>query len=243
MVSEASGDNIKAGVCKMWKRSSSVYRRCEVTRVLIMVLVHVDDCTIMGKNLVLVEWFKVEIAKYVEITDMGALHWILGIEVHCIQEEKRLLHSQKTYIDSILWQYGLEDLKPVSMPMDPASWLSSIQSPLTTEELAAIKHIPYHEAVGSLMYATLGTCPDICYAVQTVSKFNNKPRLSHWEAVKWNFQYLISTENLWLGYRGLVKELQGYVDADGSMGEDCKAVSGLRLQLFYLYNCIKWFIL
>ena len=61
--------------------------------------------------------------------------------------------------------------------MDPASQLSSIQSPSTMEELAAMKHVLYHEAVGSLMYATLGTCPDICYAVQTVSKFNNKPRL------------------------------------------------------------------
>ena len=147
---------------------------------LIVVLVHVDDCTIMGKNLVLVERFKAEIAKYVEITDMGALHWILGVEVCCIQEEKKLLLSQKTYIDSILQQYGLEDLKPVSMPMDPAC----IQSPSTMEELAAMKHVPYHEAVGSLMYTTLGTHPDICYTVQTVSKFNKKPGLAHWEAVK-----------------------------------------------------------
>ena len=60
------------------------YRRCDMMRVLIVVLVHVDNCTIMGKNLVLVEWFKAEIVKYVEITDMGALHWILGIKVHCI---------------------------------------------------------------------------------------------------------------------------------------------------------------
>ena len=89
-----------------------------------------------------------------------------------------------------------------------------------------MKHVPYHEAVGSLMYTTLRTRPDICYAVQTVSKFNNKPRLAHWEAVKRIFQYLISTKNLWLGYGGLVKELQEYADADGSMGEDHKVVSG-----------------
>ena len=95
-----------------------------------------------------------------------------------------------------------------------------IQSPATTEEYAAMKHVPYHEAVSSLMYATLGTHPDICYAIQTVSKFNNKPRLAHWEAVKHIFRYLIGTKNLWLCYGSLMKELLGYADADGSMNED-----------------------
>ena len=60
------------------------YRRSAVTRVLIVVLVHVDDCTIVGKSQMLVDRFKAEIAKYVDITYMGGLHWILGIEVHCI---------------------------------------------------------------------------------------------------------------------------------------------------------------
>ena len=63
------------------------YRRCERTNVLIIVLVHVDDCTIVGKNQKLVYQFKVEIAKFMEITDMGGLHWILGIEVHQLHEE------------------------------------------------------------------------------------------------------------------------------------------------------------
>jgi hypothetical protein len=58
------------------------YRRCKKTNVLIVVLVHVDDCSIVGKTKVLVARFKVEIAKFVDITDMGELHWILGIEVH-----------------------------------------------------------------------------------------------------------------------------------------------------------------
>ena len=35
-------------------------------------------------------------------------------------------------------------------------------------------NIPYHEAVGSLMYASLGTHPNITYAVQTVSRFLTK---------------------------------------------------------------------
>ena len=110
--------------------------------------------------------------------------------------------------------------------MDPAIQLSTVHSPSTTEEYAVMKHVPYHKAVGSLMYTTLGTHPDICYSVQTVSKFNNKPGLVHWEAIKQIFRYLIGTKNIWLSYGSLTKELQGYTDADSSMNEDCKAISG-----------------
>ena len=95
-------------------------------------LVHVDDCSIVGKTKALVARFKIEIAKYVEITDMGELHWILGIEVRRIREERRILLSQKSYIDSILRRYSFEDLKPVSTPMDPNIRLTSAQSPSTS---------------------------------------------------------------------------------------------------------------
>ena len=216
----------KLGFSRCGGDQAVFFRRCEKTGVLIIVLVHVDDCSIVGKTKALIARFKVEIAKFVDITDMGELHWILGIEVRRIREEKRLLLSQKSYIDSILRRYNLDDLKPVSTPMDPAIRLTSAQSPSTTEELAAMRHVPYHEAVGSLMYATLGTRPDICFAVQTVSRFNSKPGLAHWEAVKRIFRYLNGTKDLWLGYGGNKRELVGFVDADGSMGEDRRAISG-----------------
>ncbi len=164
------------------------FKRCEVDQAvfyrqgeekLIIVLVHVDDCTIVVKTQPLIARFKIEIAKHVEITDLGDLHWILGIEVLRIREERRILLSQRSYIDSVLRHYGLEDLKPVSTPMDPNLRLTSAQSLKSTEDFARMRNIPYHEAVGSLMYASLGTRPDITYAVQTVSQFSTNPGVEH----------------------------------------------------------------
>jgi len=86
--------------------------------------------------------------------------------------------------------------------------------------------IPYHEVVGSLMYAALGTCPDIAFAVQTMSCFTSKPGPMHWEAVKRIFRYLKGTRDLWLSYGQEKTDLRGYADADGSMAEDCHAISG-----------------
>ena len=101
----------------------------------------------------------------------------------------------------------------------------------TTQEIAHMRNIPYQEAVGSLMYASLGTCPDITYAVQTVSRFSKNPGQAHWEAVKRIFRYLKGTKEFWLTYGGQQKELRGFADADGSMAEDRHAISGYAFLL------------
>ena len=110
--------------------------------------------------------------------------------------------------------------------MDPNVRLTSAQSPTMTKEFAAMRNIPYHEAIDSLMYTMLGTRPDICFAIQTVSCFNSKPGLTHWEAIKQIFRYLLGTKELWLGYGRQQREMVGYGDADGSMAEDRKVISG-----------------
>jgi len=46
-----------------------------------------------------------------------------------------------------------------------------------------------------------------------------------------NFQILKGTKELWLGYGAKTKVLQGYADADGSMGEDQKAISGYAFMI------------
>jgi len=49
----------------------------------IIVVIHVDDCTIAASTLLLIVAFKHQISEYVEITDLGELHWLLGIEIKC----------------------------------------------------------------------------------------------------------------------------------------------------------------
>jgi len=64
-------------------------------------------------------------------------------------------------------------------------WLTTAQSLLTTAEFAQMRDVPYHEAVGSLMYAALETHPDIAFTIQTtISCFLIKSGLIHWKAMK-----------------------------------------------------------
>ena len=56
--------------------------------------------------------------------------------------------------------------------------------------------IPYQSAVGALMYAMLGTRPDIAYAITSLSQFSNNPGYVHWIALKRVLRYLRGTIEL-----------------------------------------------
>ena len=104
--------------------------------------------------------------------------------------------------------------------------LMKSQSPESLADITKMKHIPYCEAASSLMYASMGTRPDITFAVSTVAQFLENPGVAHWEAVKRVFCYLNGTKDLKLVYGDEEKDLQGWVDADGASQDHRRAISG-----------------
>ena len=174
----------------------AVYFRWRTPGELIVVVVHVDDCTIAAKSLNEIDEFKHHVRKHVEITDLGELHWLLGIEVTRNRDERTISLCQHPYLESIVRHFGFNELKPVSNPMELSTKLHSGQSPSTGTEYTAMHHVPYREAIGSLMYASLATRPDISYAVATISHFSNNPGMPHWDAVRRIYRYLLGTKDL-----------------------------------------------
>ena len=51
----------------------------------------------------------------------------------------------------------------------------------------------YQKAIGSILYAALGTRPDITYATAVLARYATQPSTLHWEAMKHPHQYLRST--------------------------------------------------
>jgi hypothetical protein len=71
---------------------------------------------------------------------------------------------------------------------------------------------PYPELVGSLLYLSNTTRPDIAQAVNALARFMQTPTTDHWEAAKGVLRYLAGTINCGLVYkRG---DLIGFCDAD-----------------------------
>ena len=117
-------------------------------------------------------------------------------------------------------------MKPVSTPFDTQVRLTLEQALADAAEFAVMHNVLYHEAVGVLNWAALATHPNITFAVSTVSRFSANPGMAHWTAVKRIFRYLAGTRDLWLTYGETRRTLVGYADADGSMTEDCRAITG-----------------
>ena len=69
------------------------------------------------------------------------------------------------------------------------------------------------------MYPMLGTCPDIAFAVGTLSKFSSNPGKTHLDQAVHVLRYLGGTRNLGLVFHGDAEEdmaslILGYTDSD-----------------------------
>jgi hypothetical protein len=86
----------------------------------------------------------------------------------------------------------------------------------------------YQSALGALMYTMLATCPDIVFAVGTLSKFAATPGQMHWTALKHVYQYLCGTINKCLTYQGDPDtDLHVFVDADWASDiNDWRSITG-----------------
>ncbi len=79
--------------------------------------------------------------------------------------------------------------------MTPGAAYSRKGAPSNPDEATRMKRVPYREAIGSLMYASVATRPNITFAVSTLSQFLDNPGEAHWEAVKRVFRYLAGTKH------------------------------------------------
>jgi hypothetical protein len=99
---------------------------------------------------------------------------------------------------------------------------------------------PYRKVVGSLMYAMLGTRPDLATAVSVISRFLDKPQPVHIHLAIRILQYLANSVNNCLIYKpfGPLK-LIGYADASYSNEIDYKSRSGYAF--FFGKSLISWY--
>ena len=191
-----------------------------------IIAVHVDDCAITSSLGELMQDFKKKINERHSITDLGPIHWLLGIKVTRDRGARTISLSQESYINTIVKCFNLDTAKSIPSPITPGISYSTNDKPADETEAARMAKTPYREAIGSLMYASVATRPDISFAVSTLSQFLENPGETHWEAVKRVFRYLAGTKGHVLTYGGERHELMGYTDADGAGQDHRRAISG-----------------
>jgi hypothetical protein len=74
--------------------------------------------------------------------------------------------------------------------------------------------VPYASAIGSIIYAMIGTRPDVSYALSAMSKYQSDPGESHWTVVENILKYFRRTKDVFLVYGGDEEfTVTGYTDA------------------------------
>ena len=188
-----------------------------------IVAVYVDDLILITETLDEMQEIKSYLTNTFKMNDMGQLHYCLGISITIDEGGQRLQLSQKQYILKALERYGLTDVTPVSTPMD-----QNVKLVKDDGFSKSVEPVRYQSMIGSLLYAAIGTRPDISHAVGVVSKFSSNPTEAHLTAVKRIFRYLKRTIDLKLQYQKRDNdELVGYCDADWASDLDSRhSVSG-----------------
>ena len=194
----------QADTCVFIKEASQASNIKEIT----IIAVYVDGVIIITSNQNEMDEIKGHMSKAFKMKDMGSLHYCLGVNIEQTEDEIRL--SQKQYIMKMIERYELQDVNPVSTPMD-----------LNVKHLAddgcskTVERNQYQSMIGSLLYTVIATRPDISHAVGALSKFNSAPIEARLTAAKLIITYLKGTINVSIQYRktGNLKVI-GYSDED-----------------------------
>ena len=191
--------------------------------------VYVDDFVIAAKTTEKIEEIKTALSQKFEVKDLGELHYFLGVLVTQNHKRGTVWIGQPSFTESILQKYGMEEAKSVKTPVS-----ADLKLLKASDESETVDQNLYQSAVGSLLYLTTQSRPDIAFAVNNVARFCSKPTKSHWVAVKRIFHYLKGTTHLGLLYskHAETEALTGYSDADWAGDcNDYKSTTGYLFQI------------
>ena len=190
-----------------------------------IILLYVDDILLFFKDISAAKEIKQKLRSRYKMTDLGPVSRFLGMTIERTKTGYKL--HQKAYIDALLTKNGMTESHDANTPIETHTQLEisggDIDAPVDQKAYLAI--------VGSLMYAALGTRPDISYAVSLLSRYNSDPRTRHLTAAKRVLRYLKKTRHLKLVYKQIGRKLEGFVDSDWASENDRKSVGGYIFSL------------
>nr|GEV58480.1 putative ribonuclease H-like domain-containing protein [Tanacetum cinerariifolium] len=148
-----------------------------------------------------------------------------------------VITAQSAYMDKILKRFKMKNYKRGNIPMQERFDLNKTQGASTPEEVRRMKNVPYASAAGSIMYAVRCTRPDVAFAQNITSYFQQNSGEPHWTSMKTILKYLRNTKDMFLVYgRNPKAELQVdcYCDArfetdrdDINLRQDTKPVEAV----------------
>ncbi|GJU08272.1 retrotransposon protein, putative, ty1-copia subclass [Tanacetum coccineum] len=159
-------------------------------------ILYVDDILIMRNSIPMLQDVKSYLGGCFAMKDLGEAAYILGIKIYKDRSRWLIGLCQSAYIKKILKRFHMENFKRESIPMQEKLRLSKSQGASTPAELKRIQNVPYASAVGSIRYVVRCTRPDVAFAQNRTSRFQQNLGDLHWTTIKNILKYLMDADDL-----------------------------------------------
>ncbi|GJS83987.1 hypothetical protein Tco_0750528 [Tanacetum coccineum] len=130
--------------------------------------------------------------------DLGEAAYILGIKIIHDRSKRLIAFSLSAYLEKTLKKFRMENSKKGQIIEKPD--YRNSQGAQTPSEVQRMQRVSYALAICSIMYAVRCTRPDVAFAQNLCSRFQQNPGEIHWTAVKTILKYLRNTEDMVLVY-------------------------------------------
>ena len=200
-----------------------------------ILILYVDDLLLLGQDLSKIEDVKHQLGKLYQMKDLGPTSSYLGIQITRDRKRRAIWIDQQAYIENALKRFELQDANNTKTPLPAGIHLEKSEEPVALDTKTY-----YQQIIRMLIYATIGTRPNIAFAATRLSWFNNNPTEEHIKYAKYVLKYLKGTKELKIKYDGSSDAgLIGYSDSDwGENRDDCHSTLG---HVFLMANgAISW---
>ena len=196
-----------------------------------MVLCYVDDLLVMAEDETKMSELKMKLASRLPANDMGLAVDFLGMKL--IHGEGSVTVVQSKYVEALVQKLGLSQCRPSVIPCDPSVDLS------TPSEEAADEEFEYRSIIGSLLYLSTHTRPDIAVTTSMLARHVESPSMKHQQGVIKVLKYLKGTPNHGLKLvEGEGNQMIAHVDSTWGQEPGTGRRSRTGFLLFYVCTAI-----
>lgn len=199
----------------------------------VILAVYVDDIIILSDTEKSMQDIKQSLNKRFKMKDLGQLHFCLGINAEFNGTTLKL--HQKHYVHQILEKFGMSNCNAATTPL-------AIDVQLVRNDGSKpVDPTLYQSIVGSLLYASTATRPDIAHSVGVLSKFNASPTETHLTAAKRVLRYLKGTLDHGITFYKSSDVSLPMIYSDANWAENDENRHSISGNVF-IYNCgpISW---
>ena len=177
-----------------------------------IIALYIDDILLATNDVEMLAAEKAKLKQQFEMEDQGEVHYCLGMSIKRDRAARVLTINQKAYLQDMLKRFAMSDCRPVLTPMEAGKRFERLadgQNTVNTRE--------YQAAIGSPIYASIATRPDLSAAVGVLRQFASNPGQEHWSGVKAVFRNVKGTLDQGLKFESSKDcdvSLNAYADAD-----------------------------